>query len=145
MRSSPRSIWRQGNKHGLSLRDIYMEQRLEWTTVIRRPQVQRRITTVAVTSWSCRTWCRRGEGAMIKATELAAMPPLMVDSSSSRTLVLGFGNLVVCSAVFNQGTSQTASKSHATLVFDQNMPGTSCHLPLSCPFGVRPIQRHHCL
>lgn len=37
MRSSPRSIWRQGNKHGLSVRDIYMEQRLEWTTVIRRP------------------------------------------------------------------------------------------------------------
>lgn len=41
-----------------------------------------------------------------------------------------------------RGTSQTASKSHATLVFGQNMPGTSCHLPLSCPCCVGPIQRH---
>lgn len=83
----------------------------------------------------------------IKATELAAMPSMMAWpwTAPRADMALGLGDPIVCSPVFNRGASQTASKSHVTLVFDRNIPGTSCRLPLSCPRCMEPIQRHRCL
>jgi hypothetical protein len=78
VRPSPRSIWRQGDQHRVSLRDIYMEQRLERATVIRWARSAQHNHTCCRFWEHVELWYRHGGGAMhITATEWVVMPPLM--------------------------------------------------------------------
>lgn len=87
MRSSPRSIWRQGNKHGLSLRDIYMEQRLERAPVIRRAwsaQHNHGCCRFLIMSNLVQTWGGNDADKSYRIGSDAVHDGLAVGSSSSR-------------------------------------------------------------
>lgn len=114
MRSSPRSIWRQGDKHGLSLRDIYMEQRLERATVIRRARSAQHnhgcCRFLVVELWYLRTWRRSDADKSYRIGSNAATDGGQQLEPTCPSLVLGFGDAVVCSPVFNVGRPRQPAK-----------------------------------
>ena len=101
---SPRSIRRQGDKHGVSLRNLYMEQRLEWAAVISGRGFPAEGTRLIATRLMAATekrfmstfWYRLGRRCSVMCAGLpgtkSSTTPCSTTNTESSGLSLGLGS-----------------------------------------------------